>query len=232
MVSFSYNTDDFPPLPSNESSPQSALVYIAIKPGERDSKVISFSKTVNPLLFEKNMFVCTSKAYMFPLQSDDIQSDTRSPVLSRKSFVCIISVPSHACSSPVPPIAVRNCKNICNRSIRCISVSSSSSNVESISEPAYPVVSSSYSVTNISKSLKFTLTNSHSIDSGVVSHCNIHRKRKLHESVISSSLVNSADSHDIASKLIVGRDIINVSTKPGNYYMSSVFFYRYYFGSF
>ena len=73
---------------------------------------------------------------MFLLQLDDIfKSDTSSPVLSRKSFTCKISVPLHACSSSDTPIAVRNCKNISNHSIRCISVSSCSSNVESISNP-------------------------------------------------------------------------------------------------
>ena len=75
--------------------------------------------------------------------------------------------------------------------------------------------------------LEFTPPISHSIDSStslfrVVSHRNIHRK--LRESLISSSFVNSANSHDIANKLIVGRDRINVSTKPGNYYISSVSF--------
>ena len=90
---------------------------------------------------------------MFPLKSDDIfRSDTRSPALSRKSFVCATSGPSHACFSPVPPIAVRNCKNIRNRSIRRNSVCSSSSYVDR--------VSSSDSVTNISKSRKFTPSNS------------------------------------------------------------------------
>ena len=81
----------------------------------------------------------------------------------------------------------------------------------------------------MSKSLKFTPTNSHSIDSStstfrVVSHCNNHLKHKLCESVISLSFVNSAISHDIANTLIVGRDRINVSTKPENYYIFSVFF--------
>ena len=124
--------------------------------------------------------------YMFPLQSGDIlKSDTRSPVLSRKSFICAKSGPSHACSFPVPAIAVRNCKNTRNCSLRCNYVSSSISNVESISKPAYPVVSSSDSVKiNVSKSLKSIPTDSHSIDSSastlyVVSRRNIHRKRKL-----------------------------------------------------
>ena len=167
---------------------------------------------------------------MFPLQSDDIfRSDASSPVLSRKSFVCATSGQSPACSSHIPPIAVRSCKNIRNRSIRCNFVCSSSSNVDRVSKPAYPVVSSSDSVTNVSKSLKFTSTNSHYIDSStstfrVVSHRNIHRKRKLRKSVISSSFVNSANSHDIANKLIMGRHRVNVLTKPGNYYISSVFF--------
>ena len=48
---------------------------------------------------------------------------------------------------------VRNCKNIRNHSIRCNSVSSSSSKVQSISKPAYPVVSPSDSVINVSKSV-------------------------------------------------------------------------------
>ena len=111
MTSFSYNTTDFPPLPSNESCRQLTSVYIPVKLQERNAKPASFFNTVHPLLFEKNIFVCTSKAYMFPLQSDDIfRSDTRSPVLLRKSLVCATSGPSHACSSPVPPIAVRNVK--------------------------------------------------------------------------------------------------------------------------
>ena len=90
MISFSYNTDGFPPLPSNESSHQLISVCIPVKPRERNSKAVSFSNTVNPPLFEKTVFVCTSKAYMFPLQSDDIfRSDTRSPCLSRKSFLFV-----------------------------------------------------------------------------------------------------------------------------------------------
>ena len=114
----------------------------------------------------------------------------RSPVFSRKSFVCATSVPTHACFCLVPPTAVRNCKNILNRSIRCNSVRSSSSNFDRVSKLDYPVVSSSDSVTNISK---FTPSNSHSVDSSkssfrVVSHRNIHRKRKLPKSVISLSL--------------------------------------------
>ena len=135
----------------------------------------------------------------------------------------------HACFSPVPPIAVGNCKNIRDRSTRCNSVRSSSSNVDRASETEYPVVSSSDSVTNISKSLKFTPTNSHSVDSSaslfrVVNHCNIHRKRKLRKSVINSSFVNRANNNGISNKFIAGRDKINVLTKPGNYYISSVFF--------
>ena len=35
---------------------------------------------------------------------------------------------------------------------------------------------------------------------------------------------NSSNSHDIASKLIVARDRINVLTMPRNYYLSSIFF--------
>ena len=146
MTSFSYNTDDFPSLLSNESSHQLTSVYIPVEPRERNSKAVSFSNMVNPLLFEKNVFVCTSKMYMFPLQSDNIfRSDTRSPVLSRKSFVFATSGPLHACSFLVPPIAVHNCKNICSCSI--CSVSLSISNVDRVSKPAYPVVSSTDSVT-------------------------------------------------------------------------------------
>ena len=94
----------------------------------------------------------------------------------------------HTRSSPVPPIALHNCKNIRNCSMRCSSVSSSSNNVDRGSKPAYSVVSSSDSVTNINKSLKFTPTNLHSFDSStstfhVVSHRNIHRKRKLRKNV-------------------------------------------------
>ena len=123
---------------------------------------------------------------MFPLQPDDIfKSETRSSVLSGKSFVCIMSGPSLACFSPVPRIAVHNCKNICNHSICCNYISLSSINVESISKPVYFVNSSSDSVKYISKSLKFTPTNLHSIDSSTsmfrfVSHCTVPRKCKLH----------------------------------------------------
>ena len=227
MPSFSYYTDKFPPLPSNGASDQLTSVYIPVKPQEQNSKVVSFSKTVNPLLFEKK-FVCTFKAYMFPLKSDDIfRSDTRSPALSHKSFVCATSGPSHACFYPVPPIAVCNCKNIRNRSIRRNSVCSSSSYVDR--------VSSSDSVTNICKSPKFTASNSHSVDSstssfGVVSQRNFHGKRKLCKSVISSSFVKSANNDNI-SKFIVCRDKINVLTKPGNYYIYSVFFLSSFIGS-
>ena len=81
MASFSYNTDDFPPLPSNRTDHQLTSVYIPLKPRAQNSNVASFSNTGNPLLFEKNVFVCTSKAYFFPFKSDGIfRSDTRSPV--------------------------------------------------------------------------------------------------------------------------------------------------------
>ena len=146
------------------------------------------------------MFVYTSIAYIFPLQSNEIfKSDTRSPVLSRKSFVCTTSVPSHACSSNVPPILDKNTHNCF---IRCNSGSSSSSNVESIGKPAYSVVSSSDSIINVSKSVKYIVTHSDSLDFStstfrVVSHRDIRRKRKLRTNVINSSLVNSTNSHDI-----------------------------------
>ena len=167
---------------------------------------------------------------MLPLHSDHIfRSDIRSPVLSRKSFVCTTSGPLHIRLSPVLPIALRKCKNIRNCSTRCSSVSSSSNNVDRVSKLVYLVVSSSDGVTNIIKLLKLTPTNSHSFDSStstfrVASHRDIHRKRKLRKSVISSSFFNSANSHDIANKHIVGRNRINALTKPGNYYLSSIFF--------
>ena len=66
------------------------------------------------------MFVCTFKACMLPLQSNDI---------------CRTPGPLHACSSPALSIAVRNCKNICNCSICFNSVILISNNVESISKP-------------------------------------------------------------------------------------------------
>ena len=90
--------------------------------------------------------------------------NTRSPVLSHKSFVCTTYGPLHACSPPVPPIAIHNYKSICNHSICSSSISSSSTNVESISKPAYLVACSSDSVINVTKSLKFTLIDSHSVD--------------------------------------------------------------------
>ena len=96
---------------------------------------------------------------MFKVNNKDTR---RSPFLSPKSFICTTYGSSHVHSSPVPPIAFRNCKNIRNRSIRCNSVGSSGCNVDRVSKHAYPVVSSCDSVTNISKSLKFTPTNSHS----------------------------------------------------------------------
>ena len=58
------------------------------------------------------------------------ENDCRSSVWSRKLFVCTTSVSLHAYSSPVFLIAGRNCKNIHICSVRCNSVSSSSSNVE------------------------------------------------------------------------------------------------------
>ena len=70
MALFSYNTDDFLPLPSNKSSRQSTSAYISMKPCEWSSKVLSFSSLVNPLFFQENMFVYPSKVYMFLLQPD------------------------------------------------------------------------------------------------------------------------------------------------------------------
>ena len=133
--------------------------------------------------------------------------------MSRKSFVSGTSV------------AVRNCKNIRNR---CNSVSSSSGNVDRVSKREYTVVKSSDSATNISKSLKFTPTNSHFIDSskslfGVVNHRNIHSKRKLRKSVINSWFTNNANNNDVANKVVVSRDRITVLTKPANYYIFSLF---------
>ena len=69
------------PLPSNEAFRQLIPVYIPLEPRERNSKALSFSNMVNPLLFKKSVSVCTSEAYLFLLQSDDIvSSDTTSPV--------------------------------------------------------------------------------------------------------------------------------------------------------
>ena len=42
--------------------------------------------------------------------------------------------------------------------------------------------------------------------------------------MISSSFSNRATSHNIANRLAAGRDRIKVSTKPGNYFISSLFF--------
>ena len=67
MASFCYNNDVVPPLSSSKTSRQSTPVYIPVKPYKLNSKVVSFSNTINSLLFEKKMFACTVKAYMFPL---------------------------------------------------------------------------------------------------------------------------------------------------------------------
>ena len=45
MASFSYNTNGFPPLPSNGTSRQLTSVYKPVKPQEQN-KVVSFSTTV------------------------------------------------------------------------------------------------------------------------------------------------------------------------------------------
>ena len=173
---------------------------------ERNTKAVFFSNMVNPLL----LFVCTSKAHVFPLQSDYIfTSDSRSPVLARKSSVCVKSGPSHACSFSAPPFAL--CKDFCKCSVRCNSLSLCSNNVDRVNKPEYPIVSSADGVTSISKSLKFTPTiGSSTYLFRVVSHCNIHRKRKLHKNVIALSFINSANCHDIAKKFIVGKNGISV----------------------
>ena len=57
MAWFSYNTDDFLPLPSNGASSQLTSVYIPVKHREQNHKVVSFTDTVNSLLFEKKMYV-------------------------------------------------------------------------------------------------------------------------------------------------------------------------------
>ena len=154
---------------------------------------------------------------------------TRSPVLSGKFFVCAASGSSQACFSPVFPIAVSNSKNIHNRSIHCNSVRSSSSNVGIVSKPEYAVFSSSDSVTNISQSPKFSLSNLHTVGPSTssfraVTHRNTHLKRKLHKSVIGPSLVKSGNNDDISNNFIVGKNNINILIKPGNNYISSVFF--------
>ena len=188
---------------------------------ERNSMVTSFFNTANPLLFEKNMFLGTYKAWCFLFNQI-----TFSNLILGLLFCHIWSITYMFVSCP--SIAVHNCKNISNHSIRCNSVSSSRSNVESVN-PAYNVVSLSDSVINVSKSLKSTSTHSHSIDSSmstfrVVFRRNIHRKRKLRKSVISSSFVNNASSYDIANKFVMGRCRINVLSKSENYSISSVFF--------
>ena len=98
MPSFSYYTDKFPPLPSNGASDQLTSVYIPVKPQEQIAWLYPFLRRLIHYCLKKKLFVCTFKAYMFPLKSDDIfRFDTRSPALSRKSFVCATSGPSHAC---------------------------------------------------------------------------------------------------------------------------------------
>ena len=99
MPSFSYNTDDFLPLPSNKSSCRSPPVYMPVKPQEQNSKVVSFSNMFNPLLFDKNIFVCPSQLYMFCHVN-----------------LLFVHYLVHRVHALVPPIAVCNCKNICNRS--------------------------------------------------------------------------------------------------------------------
>ena len=95
------------------SSRQLTSVYTPVKPRQKNSKATSFSNTLIHYCLKKNVFVCTSKAYMFPLQSDDIfRSDTRCHLLSCKSFACTTPVPPHACSCRIPPISASNCKNI------------------------------------------------------------------------------------------------------------------------
>ena len=119
---------------------------IPVKPRERNSKAVSFSNTVNPLLFKKMCFYVLLLKRICFLFNQMIFSG----LILRLLFchVNLLFVPhpphrtsSHVCSSPVPLIAVRNCKNIRNCSVRCNSVSSSSSNVHRVSKHAYTVVS-------------------------------------------------------------------------------------------
>ena len=100
-------------------------------------------------------------------------------------------------------------KTICYYFIHSNSVSSSSSNAESICKPAYPVVSLSYS------------------DSASA----IHYKRKLGKNEISLPFVKSANSHDIANKSIVCRDRINVFLNLEIMYLQ-YFLSQHYFVSF
>ena len=163
---------------------------------------------------------------MFPLKSDDIfRSDTRSPAfnvkllfeqhLVHRMLVFLMSLlllyVTVKTSVIVPYVVIL--------SVRVVIILLELVNL-------YILLLVHLSVTNIRKSPKFTPRNSHSVDSStssfcVVSHRNIHRKRKLRKS---SSFVQSAKNDDISNKFIVDRDKINVLRKPGNYYISSVFF--------
>ena len=215
MALFSYNTDDFPRLPSNECFHQLTSVYIPIKARERNSKAVSFSYMVNPLLLEKNVFVLLKRiCFRFnQIFSGLILGHLFCHVnllfvqhLVHRMYIRLLSLLSLYVTVKTSVIVLK----VVILSVRV---------VDRVNKPEYPIVSSSNSVTNISKSPKFTPTNSHSIDSStstirVVSHRNIHRKRKLRKSVISSSFVNSANNHDIANKFIVGRDRINVLANP------------------
>ena len=216
MASFSYNTDDFPQLPSNECFHQLTSIYIPVKARERNSKAVSFSYMVNPLLLEKKGFVLLKRiCFRFNQMvfSGLILGHLFYHVnllfvqhLVYRMYIRLLSLLSLYVTVKTSAIVLK----VVILSVRV---------VDRVNKPEYPIVSSSNSVTNISKSPKFTPTNSHSIDSStstirVVSHRNIHRKRKLRKSVISSSFVNSANSHDIANKFIVGRDRINVLANP------------------
>ena len=98
MISFSDNNDGFPPLPSNGTSHQFTPIYIIVKPRER-SKFVSFSNTVNPLLFEKNVFVFNSKAYMFPLILDLLFCHFKSCLCNICSIASLFfSCPSYCCT--------------------------------------------------------------------------------------------------------------------------------------
>ena len=67
MASFSYNTDDFPPLPSNGAFHQLTSLYIPLKPQEWNSRIVSFSKRVNLLLFGKKYVILKRICFLLNL---------------------------------------------------------------------------------------------------------------------------------------------------------------------
>ena len=104
MTSFSYNTDDFPPLSSNKSSHQSTtLAYLSVKPRERNSKAVSFSNTVNPLLLEKISLYLLLKRIFFLFNQMIFSSVILGLLFCHVDHIFVQkSGPSYACSFSVP----------------------------------------------------------------------------------------------------------------------------------